>query len=182
MTLFCQYECKSWALHEYTGKNMSDSCTRAFWKYTTIPLSSSIPAMLSWNILRSKVIGGYVEASWKVLVDLCCAVRPSLSSRRSRKSTQQPSPGVGKLSQQTQSRSEFSTDALVPLPILWFPVDFGWRKCDLRKYFRLYCSRSIKEKSRKKDKKTVGFVGVVTLARNFELWMALNDKIIIFIC
>ena len=30
MTLFCQHECKSWALYEYTGKNMSDSRTRAF--------------------------------------------------------------------------------------------------------------------------------------------------------
>jgi len=142
---------------------------RLFWKYTTIPLSSSIPAMLSWNILRSKVIGGHAEAYWKVLVDLCCAERPSLSSRRSRKSTQQPSSRVGQLSQQTRSRSEFSTGALVPLPILWFPVDFGWRRCDLRKYFRLYRLRSIKEKSWKKDKKTVGFVGVITLARNFEL-------------
>ena len=122
-----------------------------FWKYTTIPLSSSTPAMLSWNILRSKVIWGYAEASWEVLVDLCCAERPSLSSRRSRKSAQQPSPGVGQLSQQTRSRSEFFPDALVPLPILWFPADFGWRKCDLREYFRLYCSRSIKEKSWKKD-------------------------------
>ena len=153
-----------------------------FWKYTTKPLSSSIPAMLSWNILRSKVIWGYDEASWEVLVDLCCAERPSLSSRRSQKSTQQPSPRVGKLSQQTQSRSEFSTDALGPLPILWFPVDFWWRKCDLRKYFRLYCSRSIKEKSWKKDEKNVDFVGVITLARNFELWMAPDGRIIIIIC
>ena len=153
MTLFCQYECKSWALYEYTGNSISDSWTR-------------------------EVIGGFVEASCKVLVDLCCAEWPSLSSRRSRKSTQQPSLGVGQLSQQTRSRLEFSTDALVPLPILWFPVDFGWRKCDLRKYFRLYCSRSIKEKSWKKDIRTVDFVGVITLARNFGLWMAPDGQAI----
>ena len=152
-----------------------------FWKYTTIPLSSSIPVMLSSNILRSEVIGGFVEASCKVLVDLCCAERPSLSSRRSWKSTQQPSPGAGNLSQQTRSRSEYSTNTLVPLPILWFPVDFGWRKCDLRKYFRLYCSRSIKEKSWKKDKKTVDFVRVITLGRNLGLWMAPDAQIIIII-
>jgi hypothetical protein len=149
---------------------------RLLWKYTTIPLSSSTPAMLSSNILRPEVMEGFVEASCMVLVDLCCAERPSLSSRRSRKSTQQPSPGVSKLSQKTRSRSKFSTDALVPLPILWFSVDFGWRRCDLRKYIRLYCSRSIKEKSWKKDKKTVGFVGVITLSRKFRLWMTLNDQ------
>ena len=88
-----------------------------FWKYTTIPLSSSIPAMLSWNILRSKVIGGYVEASWKVLVDLCSAEWPSLSSRRSRKSTQQPSPEIDKIT---------STDSK-PLGIFdWRPGSFTY--------------------------------------------------------
>ena len=153
-----------------------------FWKYTTIPLSSSLPAIPSSNFLRPEVVWGFVESSWTIQVDLYRMERSQLNPRRSRKSTQQPSPGLGKLSQQIQSRSEFSTDALVPLPILWFPVDFGWRRCDLRKYFRLYCSRSIKEKSRKKDKKTVGFVGVFTLARNFELWMASNGQVIIIIC
>ena len=182
MMLFCRYECKSWALYEYTGKNMSDSCKQPILEIydKTVIFRNTSHAELEF--LRSEVIGGFVEASCKVLVDLCCAERPSLSWRRSRKSTLQPSPGVDKLSQQTRSCSEFSIDALVPLPILWFPVDFGWRRCDLRKYFRLYCSRSIKEKSWKKDKQTVDFVGVITLARNFKLWMASNGQIIIIIC
>ena len=153
-----------------------------FWKYTTIPLSSSLPAIPSSNFLRPEVIWGFVESSWKIQVDLCRMERSQVRPRRSWKSTQQPSPGLGKLSQQTRSNSEFLTDALVPLLILWVPVDFGWRKCGLRKYFRLYCSRSIKEKSWKKDKKTVYFVGVITLGRNLGLWMAPDDQIIIIIC
>ena len=132
-----------------------------FWKYTTISLSSSLPAIPSSIFLRPEVIWGFVESTWKVQVDLCRMERSQVRPRRSWKSTQQPTPAVGKLSQQTRSNSEFSTEALIPLPILWVPVDFGWRKCGLRKYFRLYCSRSFKEKSWKKDKKTLILWGLL---------------------
>ena len=98
-----------------------------FWKYTTIPLSSSLPAIPSSNFLRPEVVWGFVESSWTIQVDLYRMERSQSNPRRSRKSTQQPSPGLGKLSQQIRSRLEFLTDALVPLPIVWFPVDFGWR-------------------------------------------------------
>jgi hypothetical protein len=88
-----------------------------FWKYTIIPLSSSTPAMSSSNILRSEVIGGFVESSCKVLVDLCHTKRSSLSSRRSWKSNLQPSPGIGKI---------ISTDSK-PLGIFdWRPGSFSY--------------------------------------------------------
>ena len=148
MTHFCQYECKSWALYEYTGKNMSDSCTRAIleiYDKTVIFLYTS-HAELKYFTARShrRVRWGLLKGSRRSLLRLEAIVElEKVTEKRSAAVAR-----VGQLSQQTQSRSEFSTDALVPLPILWFPVDFGWRG-------------SIKEKSRKNDKKRLVLWGLL---------------------
>ena len=72
MTLLWQYECKSWALYEYTGKNMSDSCTRAFleiYDNTVIFLNTS-HAELEYFAVRSHrgVRGGLLNGSSRSLL------------------------------------------------------------------------------------------------------------------
>lgn len=84
-------------MYKYTGKNVSDSCIWSFLEIYDNIVIFLADSNTELNFLRPEVIGGFVESYCEVLVDLCRTERSSLRSRRSRKSTQQPSPVVGNI-------------------------------------------------------------------------------------